>query len=326
MVLHFREATGIFAKTLPFVLLRIGVGFLFGLLTILYFGLVAGLLYFLRDSISAFVVAAVFLLSAGAFLKVIQLARKYVLYLVSAGHIAVIAHIVDTGEVPENQVSYGKEKVTSNFASASGLFVVDKLVQGVLNQFNQAVIQLKGLVGFIPQLKNILTILRKAITLAGRYLDEAILAHIFLHEDKNNWTGARDGLVLYAKTWKSVLGSTVAIVLGMYVIGFIALLALSPLAVVIGSLSTVGEIIGWAVVLGMVATIHFGVVQPWVKTVVITTYLIEAEDETPDSETMDFLEEKSSKFREVAENAAGKATGSEKAPETPDTPGEGTVG
>lgn len=303
MRFHFGRATKILAQTLPFVLLRIGVGIAFGLFTVLYFGGVAAVIWFLGESVSTLVVVGVFLLTAGLFLAIMRFLRKYVLYLVSAGHIATIAHIVDTGEVPDNQLRFGKDKVTNHFVEASALFAVDKVIRTVLKQFNSAVVSLSSLAGFVPALKQIITVLRKAVTLAGRHLDEAILAHIFLHEDKNNWTAARDGLVLYAKTWKPVLATAVLIVLAMYAIAAVAIVAVSPLAAVFGQLSPVGEIAGWAAVLGIVATFHFGFISPWVKTVIITTFLIESQDKTPDNETMDLIESKSSEFREVVENA-----------------------
>lgn len=303
MGLHFRAATRMFRETLPFVAVRIGVGLLFGLATVLYVAVVGGLLYTLGDSVSALVVLAVFVISAGTFLKVLSLARRYVLYLVSAAHLAVIAHVVETGEVPPDQLSFGTDAVRANFAEASGLFVLDALVRGALDQFNQAMLSVSGLVDSVPALAQLLTVLRRAISLAGRYLDEAVLAHVFSSDD-DAWTAARDGVVLYAKTWKPVLGSTVAIVLGSYVLGFLVLLAVSPVAVLLGSLSTLGEVLGWAVVFGVVATVHFGLVQPWVKTVVVTTFLRETREETPDSATMDALADQSAQFRELAGRAA----------------------
>lgn len=309
MSLHFGRATKILAQTLPYVLLRIGVGIAFGLFTVLYFGAVAAAVYFAGD-IGTLIVLGIFVLSFGVFLMILRFLRKYVLYLVAAGHIATIAHIVDTGDVPDNQIRFGKDKVTDNFASASALFVVDKVIKSVLKQFNSAVISLSSLVDFVPALKNIITVLRKAVTLAGRHLDQAILAHIFLHDDKDNWTAARDGLVLYAKTWKPVLTAAVIIVLAMYLVIALSAIVASPIGVVLGGLNPFLELAGWAVVLGVVATFYFGIIGPWVKTIIITTFLIESQDKTPDSETMDFLESKASNFREVVENAAEESSSS----------------
>jgi len=324
MQFHFRRATKIMSQTLPFVLLRVGIGVLFGLFAVVYFGAIAGVVWYLGVSISNLILLGVFVISLIGFVLIINFLRKYVLYLVSAGHIATIAHIIETGDVPDDQLTFGKNKVTDKFGEASALFVVDKVIKSVLKQFNSAVISLTEFAGFVPALQNIIKILRKAITLAGRNLDEAILAHMFLQEDKNKWAAARDGLVLYAKTWKPVLATTVLIVVAAYIVAALGVLAVSPLAVVFESFSPIGETAGWAVVIGIVAVFYFGFVSPWVKTVIITTFLIESRDETPDSETMDYLESKASDFREVVENAGqGTPAGDERPTGTGDSTATG---
>ena len=58
---------------------------------------------------------------------VIRLAlMHYAGYLVKAGHIAVIAEAMKTGQVPANQVNYGKQLVTERFATSNIYFAVDK--------------------------------------------------------------------------------------------------------------------------------------------------------------------------------------------------------
>ncbi|TYL37304.1 hypothetical protein CV102_16890 [Natronococcus pandeyae] len=305
MKLHFVKATGVFLRTLPFVALRIAVGALFGILTVLYFGVIGWLVLTLLEAgtLSGPIAGVGLVIATLIFLGVMRLARRYVLYLVAAGHIAVIAYIVDTGETPSNQIAFGTNKVKENFAGASALFVVDQLVKSVIRQFNSTVISLSNLVSFVPTLGNILTVLRRAIALAASYIDEAILAHVFLNEDQNNWRAARDGVVLYGKTWKPVLASTLIIVLGMYAVAFAMLLALTPLAAVFGGFSPTFEVLGWVVVGGIALTVYLGVLRPWVKTVVITTFLVESRDATPDSETMDFIANRSKKFEELVANA-----------------------
>lgn len=305
MKLHFIHATGVFFRTLPFVALRLGVGALFGILTVLYFGIVGWLVLTLLDTgtISGPIGAIGLIVATLIFLGVMRLARRYVLYMVAAGHIAVIAHIVDTGETPSNQIAFGTGRVKDNFAEANGLFVVDQLVKSIIRQFNNTVISLSNLVSFVPTLGNILTVLRRGIALAASYIDEAILAHVFLNEDQNHWRAARDGVVLYGKTWKPVLGSTLLIVLAMYAVAFVMLLALTPLAAVFGNLSPTYEILGWVVVGGIALTAYLGVLRPWVKTVVITTFLVESREMTPDSEMMDVIANRSKKFKKLMANA-----------------------
>lgn len=40
------------------------------------------------------------------------------------------------------------------------------------------------------------------------YVDKAILANIYRSDEENNWKPAKDGVLLYASTWKPVLAST----------------------------------------------------------------------------------------------------------------------
>lgn len=305
MALHFIKATAVFFRTLPFVALRIAVGTLFGIITILYFGIVGWLILTLLDAgtVSGPIGGIGLLVATLIFLAAMRFARRYVLYMVAAGHIAVIAHIVDTGETPSNQIGFGTRNVKEHFAEANALFVVDQVVKSVLRQFNRRVISLSNLLSFVPSLDNVLTVLRRAIGLAASYIDEAIIAHVFIAEEENNWRAARDGVVLYGKTWKSVLGSTLIIVLGMYATAFVMLLVLTPFAGVFGNLSPTFEILGWVVVAGMTLTIYLGVLRPWVKTVVITTFLVESRELTPDSETMEFIAHRSKKFQELVANA-----------------------
>ncbi len=305
MNFYFGRATGVFLKTLPFVALRIAVGVLFGIVTIVYFGIVGWLAFRLLSAggTSAVIGAVGLLIATGLFLAGMRLARRYLLYMVAAGHIAVIAHIVDTGEAPANQIRYGTQQVKDHFAEASGLFVVDQLVKSVIKQFNNRAISFTNLVNFVPSLGKILTILRESIALAASYIDEAILAHMFLTEEENNWRAARDGLVLYGKTWKPVLGSTIIIVLGLYAVAFAVFLALTPVANLLGGLSVVFETLSWVIVLGMTVTVYLGFLKPWVKTVVITTFLLESAEMSPDSETMDFIADRSEKFRELTAKA-----------------------
>lgn len=112
---------------------------------------------------------------------------------------------------------------------------------------------------------------------------------MFLNDSKGNWTAALDGVVLYGKTWKPVLATTLLIVLGTYVALLGLVLLLTPLAGVLSGLAPALEVGGWIVVGALVLVSYVGFFDPWVKTVVITTYLLEAADETPDNEMMDTI-------------------------------------
>ncbi|MFP9193479.1 hypothetical protein [Natronosalvus vescus] len=323
MVLHFGKATGIYLKTMPFVLLRMGIGLLLGIVSIVYFGVIGWLAWTFVDAetISGWVAIVALLIALVLFIKAWQLLVKYVLYLVKAGHIAVIAHIVQTGEVPSNQISYGTGKVKEHFTEASALFAVDQVVKAVIKQFNRRVLSFSNLVSFVPTLKQIIEFVGRAVAIAASYIDEAIVAYMFISDEENRWKAAGDGLVLYAKSWKPVLGSTLLIVGGMYVAALVLFLALTPLASVLSGLSTTFELIGWVVVVGLVLTVYSGLLKPWVKTVVITTFLIEAQDKTPDSKTRQEIENRSEKFKELLNRAETEETTTEQSDQdSPVTP------
>ena len=308
MVLHFREATSVYRKTLPYVALQFGIGVLFALFGVIYLSLIGWLAvrFIAGDGgWSLLIVAAVMIVGLITFAAVWRLIQRYLLYMVKAGHVAVIAHIVEEGEAPDNQIKYGMKQVQEYFLSATGLFGVSVLVDAVLKQFTRATARLTEMIPVpIPQqLETLLAIVQKSIVLAVRYLDNAIIAYMFVDQNENRWQSAREGLVLYAKTWKMVLGSTLVIVGGMYALSFVLMTLLAPVSAALDVLPAALEAISWLVVAGVVAIVHTGLVKPWVKTVVITTFLIEQRDETPDEETEDALTERSEKFREIVVKA-----------------------
>ncbi|NGM68996.1 hypothetical protein G6M89_08215 [Natronolimnobius sp. AArcel1] len=312
MVLHFKEATSVYRKTMPYVLLQFGIGVVFALIGVIYLSLVTWLafrFFFGDGGLSLLIVGGIMVAGFVSFAYVWRLIQQHFLYMVKTGHVAVIAHIVDEEEVPENQIKYGMQQVQEYFLSATGLWTVSMLVDVVVKQFNTAVARVEDMIPLTipPQLRTLIAIVQKSIALAARYLDNAIIAYMFVDRNENRWESARDGLVLYGKTWKMVLGSTLVIVLGMYVLSFVLLSMLAPVAVAIDFLPGSLQIISWLFVAGMVAVVHTGIVKPWVKTVVITTFLIEQRDKTPDSKTMGWLEEKSPKFSELQEKAANNA-------------------
>lgn len=306
MDLHFGKATGIFVKTVPWLLVRLAVGFAFAVIAVAYFAVIAFVLFTLTG-VSGGIAFVGLLLGGLVFYGFFRLVRRYVLYLVTAGHVAVIAHAVDTGDVPPDQIRFGKRQVRDRFTEASILFGVDSALRGVIKQFNRTVTSVGATFGFVPGVQQLMAVVKRAIGIATSYIDEAIIAHMFLNESKGNWSAARDSVVLYGKTWKPVLASTLLIVLGTYAALLVLLLALTPLAGVFSGLAPALEIGGWIAIGALVFVAYFGLLDPWVKTVVITTYLIEAKNETPDSETMDYIAGRSSEFRDLLGKADAEA-------------------
>src|SRR5690625_4772460 len=60
--------------------------------------------------------------------------REYILYLVKAGHIAVLVKLVDNELMPrgQSQIGYASAEVRSRFTESSVLFAIDQLIKGVV--------------------------------------------------------------------------------------------------------------------------------------------------------------------------------------------------
>src|SRR5690606_22168165 len=110
------------------------------------FGLTAGVLYFLRE---------------------------YILYVVKAGHIAVLVKLIDNEPVPQGQgqIGYATEVVKQRFAETSVLFAIDQLVKGVLAAIIGIVQGIATLLP-IPGLQNIVGLVKAFLRISVGFVDE----------------------------------------------------------------------------------------------------------------------------------------------------------
>src|SRR3954453_1016781 len=75
--------------------------------------------------------------------------REYILYVVKAGHITLMVHLINGREVPngQDQIAYAKDVVKERFAEANILFVVDQLVKGAIRAITGLI---GGIAAFLP--------------------------------------------------------------------------------------------------------------------------------------------------------------------------------
>ena len=147
---------GLMRKTAPFILFRMAV----------YFGIAAAVAYVIATGAGAGIGWGVgafgdddFQASStvwgggigfAAVAGVLYFLREYTLYLVKAGHIAVMIEALDGRELPggRGQIEHAQAVVRERFAQSSVLFGIDQLVKGVL----------RAVVGLIGGLASILPI------------------------------------------------------------------------------------------------------------------------------------------------------------------------
>lgn len=317
MRFYFRQATRNMIRTYQFVLLRIAVGLV--LASLLLVTLVSSLWLLLSFELGVAVPAVLVVLLL--FVLVSYVVGPYLLYYVEAGHVAVLTHLVVEGETPRNQIRFGLGRARENFASITGLFVLDLAIRRVLRQVNAIV---NRIVSSLTEdlssvgrqreagvVQGVVGIVQLALNITIGYVDKAILANVYRSDAENNWRPAKDGVVLYGMTWQPVFASALVIATAFYgpliVAGYFSdeiLAALGGRDVVIATvetfllgLSDIGLLALLVAVLGLLTVFHYGLVRPGLTTLVVTIFLNETADERPDEEWARRLREHSPEYR-----------------------------
>jgi len=308
------STSSIFMRTLPYVLMRLVAYAIFGLVALLVIGFMAFLGYLatrlFKEAGGA--VFVILLIAVGILWGLKRLAERYVLYLIKAGHVAVITELVQKGALPAgvNQVAYGKDKVLKHFATTSVLFGVDALVAGSVRQILRWLTRLGSFLAVIPGAKLLLSFAYRVLSLAGNYIDEAVLSYILIHEEQNVWRAAADGVVLYAQSWKKLLWRAVGVVLvvmiGWLVVFLISFLPLLAIASVVARESGQRFLFGFFALLGawLIANVaRSALVDPLATVAMIVAYNEAVREQTPSYDLYNTLAGVSRKFRELEQRA-----------------------
>lgn len=198
----------LFTRTIPFFITRILVYGVFGLVALIFLGIMVGI---------GFLVVKMFGESTGAFLIVMLIAfgvvygglkfvERYVLYIVKIGHVSVVVELLRRGKILEGkgQVAYGNEQVKQNFGTANVAFVLDNMVHTAVRQIQSWIMRVGNMFSFIPGSKNILGVINAIMSVGLSYIDEAIVSYIFVRKNEGReesvWKSASDGVVLYAQS------------------------------------------------------------------------------------------------------------------------------
>jgi hypothetical protein len=303
------KALGLMVRTAPFILLRVLVYFGISGALVLFTGAGAGIGYGLgqlgEDRVQANTTfwggAAGFALTAG----VIFFLRDYILYLVKAGHIAVMVELLDGREIPggQGQIAYARGIVADRFGQASALFALDRLIRGVVNVVT-GLAQAMMLLLPIPGLDRLMWVFRAYLRLAVGLVDEVILAHAIRNRSDNAWEAAHDGLVLYAQNARPMLGAAAWLTLIAWVLsGLVFLLMLGSVGAVAylfpgdgsAGLIAVTVLLAWAV--------KAALIEPFALACLLQVFFLETEGQSPNAEWRGRLTHVSDKFRKLGEQA-----------------------
>lgn len=305
------KALGLMLRTAPFVIFRVIVYFCIATALILMTGTGAGVGYgvglFGDDEFQATSTfwggAAGFALTAG----VIFFLRDYLLYIVKAGHIAVMVALMDGQAVPfgQGQIAYARTVVAQRFGQASALFAMDQLIKGVINAVTGL---MQGVLAFvpIPGLDRIMGVVRAYLRLAVGLVDEVILAHAIRTRSDNAWESVHDGLVMYAQNARAMLINAAwltVIVWGLSALVFVVMLA--PAAAIVWLLP--GEGTGGMFVFAVVFAwaVKAALIEPFAVACMLQVFFTVTQGQEVNPEWAGRLHRASAKFRQIGERALG---------------------
>lgn len=305
------KALGLMARTAPFVIFRAVVYFGIAAALVILTGTGAGVGYgvglFGDDE---FQVTSTFWGGAAGFgltVGVVFFFRDYLLYLVKAGHIAVMVELLDGKPVPggKGQIAHARVVVTERFGQASALFALDQLIKGVINIVTGL---MQGLLWVlpIPGLDRLMGAVRAYLRLAVGLVDEVILGHAIRTRSDNAWEAAHDGLVLYAQNAKAMLVNAAWLTLISWALAVLVFLVmLAPAAAVVWLLpgdSSAGLFV-FAVVFAW--AVKAALIEPFAVACMLQVFFKVTEGQTPNAEWRGRLAQVSDKFRKIGEKAAG---------------------
>ncbi|MGE4533752.1 hypothetical protein [Halomonas sp.] len=304
-----RRALGLMLKTLPFIIFRLMVYFGVALAYVLMTGIGAGVGWGIGGfGEEGFRAASTFwggLIGFGIVGAIMYALREYLLYVVKAGHIAVLVELIDGGSLPEGrgQLQHASGVIRERFGQASLLFAVDQLIKGVLRSITGMFRTLFRLLP-IPGAQTLLRIVEGFLRMAVGFIDEVILAYCIRTRADNAWEASRESLVLYGQNARPMLKNAAWLTLFVYGLAFIIFLVmLAPAALVAYLIPGGWSATGVVVALVFAWSVKAALLEPFAVACMMQAYFKTIEGQQPDPEWEARLDGISSKFRRLKEKA-----------------------
>ncbi len=301
---------GIMLRTMPFILLRMAI--FFGI-TIAYIfatgtggaiGYGVGRISSDPDAQGTFAFWGS-IVGFGAVSAVLFWIREYILYIVKAGHIAVMVELLQGKDLPQGrrQIEHAKSVVSERFVETNVLFALDQLIKGVIGAITGLI---GGIAAFlpIPGLDGLVRFINSVIRMSLTYVDEIILGYAIKTNSGNPWENARTGVILYAQNGKVMVKNAIWLTIFMWIISIaVFLLMLAPAATLLVMFP--GQAGGWAFVVAIVFAWAFkaALLEPFAIAALMDVYFRVIEGQQPNAEWERRLNEASAKFRDMGSKA-----------------------
>ena len=315
-------------QTAPFVIFRMVVYFAIAVVYVLVTGVGAGIGFGVGTLGDSDFQASSTLWGGGIGFAltaaVLYFLREYTLYLVKAGHIAVMVEALDGRKLPkgQGQITYARAIVSSHFGQASVLFGIDQLVKGVLNAITGLLQGLMSIVP-IPGGSSLMGFVRAYLRVAIGLLDEIILAHILRHRSENPWASAREALVLYGQNARPMLINAAWVTVFVYGLSLIVfVLMLAPAAAVVYLIPGAWSAGGFIFALLFAWAFKVALIEPFAIACLLQSYFKATDGQTPNPEWEARLESASNKFTQMGARAASWVGGKARSPGPPADAGQ----
>lgn len=316
------KAIGLMGRTAPFLVFRVLVYFGIAVAYVLATGTGAGVGWgiggFGDEDFRASATMWGGVVGFGMVAGVLYFLREYLLYTVKVGHIAVMVEALDGRDLPQGrgQIAYAAEIVKARFGEASVLFAVDQLVKGVINAITGLV---QGILHFlpIPGLDKVMNVVRAYLKLAVGLVDEVIIAHGLRTRAENPWASAKEALVLYGQNAGPMLRNAAWLVLFTYGLAFVVfLIMLAPAAALVYVIPGAWSAGGMAFALLFAWAVKVAVIEPFAIACLLQAFFKVTAGQRPNPDWEAKLDRASTKFKTLGEKAMGWATGGRQVPGT----------
>ena len=308
------RSLGLMMKTAPFIVFRIIVYFGICVTYIVVTGVGAGIGWAVGAFGSpGFHAGTTFWGGAIGFIAccgALYLAREYLLYLVKAGHLAVLVELLDGRDIPDGrgQIDYATAMVKERFVETNVLFAVQQVVRGVIAAI-LGIIQGIASILPIPGMEQFIGLVKAFLRVAVGLIDQVILAFSFKTRATNPWSSAQTAVVLYAQNYKIMLKNAAWLTIIAYGLAFVVfLIMLVPAGAVVWLIPGGWSAGGFIFAILFAWAVKTALIEPFCVASLLQVYFKTIEGQQPDPAWDARISEVSRKFAEMKEKAAAWAT------------------
>jgi hypothetical protein len=307
----FGTAVSLVMRTLPYALVRFAILVVFTLVTVVWFAITFGGAALLGAKVYPWVGVGWLVAGVGTYGYLWWFVVRYALYLIQAGHVAVLTELMTKGRIENGATGmfdYGRRVVTERFGEVNVLLGVAVLVRGVVGVFNRTLDWIGQLIP-IPGMQSIVGIVNAVVRAATRYIDETIFSYDLARGDENPWRAGKDGLIYYAQNSTEILKTALYVVvidrvLTVLVWGVMLAPAFLMLAVLPAAAKPGGFLGGLAIAALFASNVRQAFLKPVFLVMVMAKFHSVVQNQAINAEWDERLSALSDKFREIKTKAA----------------------